>query len=298
MDKQPEFELTAGYRPAGDQPEAIAKLIDGLTNGLSHQTLLGVTGSGKTFTIANVIEAVQRPTLVLAHNKTLAAQLYGNSASSFRAVRSNTLFPTMTTTSRKRTYPHRIPTSRRTLRINEHIEQMRLSATKALLERPDSIIVATVSAIYGLGDPQAYLSMVLHLVRGEPLDQRKLLRRLADMQYTRNELDLLAGHLPSAWRCHRHLPGGGRAGSGSRGTVRRQGRVPELFRPADGRSVAQGAATYGVSDRHTTSRPRNESRVRSTRSVTSCVAGYWSCAPPASSSRHSAWSSARASTWR
>ena len=193
MDKQPEFELTAGYRPAGDQPEAIAKLIDGLTNGLSHQTLLGVTGSGKTFTIANVIEAVQRPTLVLAHNKTLAAQLYGE----FRE-----FFPRSAVEYFVSYYDYYqpeayVPSSdtyiEKDASINEHIEQMRLSATKALLERPDSIIVATVSAIYGLGDPQAYLSMVLHLVRGEPLDQRKLLRRLADMQYTRNELDLSQG---------------------------------------------------------------------------------------------------------
>jgi excinuclease ABC subunit B len=193
MDKQPEFELTAGYRPAGDQPEAIAKLIDGLTNGLSHQTLLGVTGSGKTFTIANVIEAVQRPTLVLAHNKTLAAQLYGE----FRE-----FFPRSAVEYFVSYYDYYqpeayVPSSdtyiEKDASINEHIEQMRLSATKALLERPDSIIVATVSAIYGLGDPQAYLSMVLHLVRGEPLEQRKLLLRLADMQYTRNELDLSQG---------------------------------------------------------------------------------------------------------
>ena len=193
MDKQPEFELIAGYRPAGDQPEAITKLIDGLTNGLSHQTLLGVTGSGKTFTIANVIEAVQRPTLVLAHNKTLAAQLYGE----FRE-----FFPRSAVEYFVSYYDYYqpeayVPSSdtyiEKDASINEHIEQMRLSATKALLERPDSIIVATVSAIYGLGDPQAYLSMVLHLVRGEPLDQRKLLRRLADMQYTRNELDLSQG---------------------------------------------------------------------------------------------------------
>ena len=193
MDKQPEFELTAGYRPAGDQPEAIAKLIDGLTNGLSHQTLLGVTGSGKTFTIANVIEAVQRPTLVLAHNKTLAAQLYGE----FRE-----FFPRSAVEYFVSYYDYYqpeayVPSSdtyiEKDASINEHIEQMRLSATKALLERPDSIIVATVSAIYRLGDPQPYLSMLLHLVRGEPLDQRKHLRRLADMQYTRNELDLSQG---------------------------------------------------------------------------------------------------------
>jgi excinuclease ABC subunit B len=193
MEKEPHFELVADYRPAGDQPAAIAQLVDGLTSGLSHQTLLGVTGSGKTFTIANVIEAVQRPTLVLAHNKTLAAQLYGE----FRE-----FFPHSAVEYFVSYYDYYqpeayVPSSdtyiEKDASINEHIEQMRLSATKALLERPDSIIVATVSAIYGLGDPQAYLAMVLHLVRGEPLDQRKLLRRLADMQYTRNELDLSQG---------------------------------------------------------------------------------------------------------
>jgi excinuclease ABC subunit B len=188
-----EFSLTADYAPAGDQPEAIAKLVEGLGSGLAHQTLLGVTGSGKTYSVANVIQRVQRPTLVLAHNKTLAAQLYGE----FRE-----FFPTNAVEYFVSYYDYYQPEAyvpstdtyiEKDASINEHIEQMRLSATKALLERPDSIIVATVSAIYGLGDPQAYLSMVLHLVRGDRLDQRKLLRRLADMQYTRNELDLSQG---------------------------------------------------------------------------------------------------------
>ncbi len=187
------FALTADYAPSGDQPEAIAKLAEGLESGLAHQTLLGVTGSGKTFTVATVIQRVQRPTLVLAHNKTLAAQLYGE----FRA-----FFPTNAVEYFVSYYDYYQPEAyvpstdtyiEKDASINEHIEQMRLSATKALLERPDSIIVATVSAIYGLGDPQAYLSMVLHLVRGDRMDQRKLLRRLADMQYTRNELDLAQG---------------------------------------------------------------------------------------------------------
>ncbi len=187
------FALTADYSPSGDQPEAIAKLVEGLESGLAHQTLLGVTGSGKTFAVATVIERVQRPTLVLAHNKTLAAQLYGE----FR-----TFFPTNAVEYFVSYYDYYQPEAyvpstdtyiEKDASINEHIEQMRLSATKALLERPDSIIVATVSAIYGLGDPQAYLAMVLHLVRGDRMDQRKLLRRLADMQYTRNELDLAQG---------------------------------------------------------------------------------------------------------
>jgi excinuclease ABC subunit B len=187
------FELYSDYSPAGDQPQAIDKLVDGLTSGLAHQTLLGVTGSGKTFTIANVIQQVQRPTLVLAHNKTLAAQLYGE-FKVFFPKNSVEYFVSYYDYYQPEAY---VPASdtfiEKDASINEHIEQMRLSATKALLERPDSIIVATVSAIYGLGDPNAYLSMVLHMSRGDPLDQRKLLRRLADMQYTRNEIDLQQG---------------------------------------------------------------------------------------------------------
>ena len=187
------FELFSDYLPAGDQPQAIEKLVDGLGSGLAHQTLLGVTGSGKTFTIANVIQKVQRPTLVLAHNKTLAAQLYGEFKEFFPR-NSVEYFVSYYDYYQPEAY---VPASdtfiEKDASINEHIEQMRLSATKALLERPDSIIVATVSAIYGLGDPQAYLSMVLHMSRGDMLEQRKLLRRLADMQYTRNELDLQQG---------------------------------------------------------------------------------------------------------
>src|ERR1700692_4916644 len=187
------FELYSDYSPAGDQPQAIEKLVGGLAAGLAHQPLLGGTGSGKTFTIANVIQQVQRPTLVLAHNKTLAAQLYGE----FK-----TFFPKSAVEYFVSYYDYYQPEAyvpasdtfiEKDASINEHIEQMRLSATKALLERPDSIIVATVSAIYGLGDPEAYLSMVLHMSRGDLLEQRKLLRRLADMQYTRNEIDLQEG---------------------------------------------------------------------------------------------------------
>ena len=187
------FELFSDYLPAGDQPQAIEKLVDGLSSGLAHQTLLGVTGSGKTFTIANVIQQVQRPTLVLAHNKTLAAQLYGE-FTVFFPKNSVEYFVSYYDYYQPEAY---VPSSdtfiEKDASINEHIEQMRLSATKALLERPDSIIVATVSAIYGLGDPHAYLSMVLHMSRGDNLEQRKLLRRLADMQYTRNEIDLQQG---------------------------------------------------------------------------------------------------------
>jgi excinuclease ABC subunit B len=187
------FQLVSPFQPAGDQPQAIQRLIDGFEAGLAHQTLLGVTGSGKTFTIANVIQSVQKPTLVLAPNKTLAAQLY----SEFRE-----FFPENAVEYFVSYYDYYQPEAyvpasdtfiEKDASINEHIEQMRLSATKALLERPDSIIVATVSAIYGLGDPEAYLSMVLHMSRGDRLEQRKLLRRLADMQYTRNEIDLQQG---------------------------------------------------------------------------------------------------------
>jgi excinuclease ABC subunit B len=187
------FQLTADFEPAGDQPEAIARLIEGLQSGLAAQTLLGVTGSGKTFTAAKVIEAVQRPTLVIAHNKTLAAQLYGE-FKEFFPLNAVEYFVSYYDYYQPEAY---MPASdtyiEKDSSINEHIEQMRLSATKALLERKDTIIVATVSSIYGLGDPQAYLQMVLHLKRGDRLDQRALLRRLAEMQYTRNDVDLTQG---------------------------------------------------------------------------------------------------------
>jgi len=185
-----EFRLKSDYRPTGDQPQAICNLVTGLQDGLAHQTLLGVTGSGKTFTIANVIQQLQRCTLILAPNKTLAAQLYGEMREFFpdNAVE---YFVSYYDYYQPEAY---VPSSdtyiEKDASINEHIEQMRLSATKALLERQDSIIVATVSAIYGLGDPQSYLQMVLHLDQGEPIDQRKILRRLAEMQYTRNDIEL------------------------------------------------------------------------------------------------------------
>ena len=182
-----EFEVVADYRPAGDQPSAIAGLVDGLGSGLSHQTLLGVTGSGKTFSIANVIEAVQRPTLVLAPNKTLAAQLYGE----FREFFPNNAVEYFVSYYDYYQPEAYVPASdtyiEKDASINAHIEQMRLSATKALLERRDTIIVASVSAIYGLGDPQSYLQMVLHLDRGDRVDQRYIIHRLAELQYTRND---------------------------------------------------------------------------------------------------------------
>ena len=183
------FKLTAKYAPAGDQPKAINEIVKGLNNGLLNQTLLGVTGSGKTFTMANVIQEVQRPAIVMAHNKTLAAQLYGEFKEYFpnNAVE---YFVSYYDYYQPEAY---VPTTdiyiEKDASINEHIEQMRLSATKAIMERRDVVIVASVSAIYGLGDPQSYLQMVLHLDRGDEVDQRILLRRLAELQYQRNELE-------------------------------------------------------------------------------------------------------------
>jgi len=182
--------LCSEFKPAGDQPEAIECLINGLEAGELHQTLLGVTGSGKTFTIANVLEKTQRPALILAPNKTLAAQLYGEMKEFFpdNAVE---YFVSYYDYYQPEAY---VPASdtfiEKDASLNEHIEQMRLSATKAMMERKDVIVVATVSCIYGLGDPEAYFSMVLHLTRGELIDQRKILRRLAEMQYSRNDAEL------------------------------------------------------------------------------------------------------------
>jgi len=185
--------MASSYEPAGDQPAAIDALVKGLETGQSHQTLLGVTGSGKTFTMANVIERVQRPALVMAPNKTLAAQLYGE----FKA-----FFPDNAVEYFVSYYDYYqpeayVPSSdtfiEKDASINEHIEQMRLSATKALLERPDSLIVATVSSIYGLGDPSFFLKMTLPLKVGERMPQREILRRLAEMQYSRNDFELRRG---------------------------------------------------------------------------------------------------------
>ena len=184
------FRINSHFKPAGDQPQAIEKLVDGLESGLSAQTLLGVTGSGKTFTIANVIERTQRPALIMAPNKTLAAQLYSE-FSEFFPDNAVEYFVSYYDYYQPEAY---VPSSdlyiEKDSSINEHIEQMRLSATKALMERPDVIVVATVSAIYGLGDPKLYLQMVLHLDRGDRVEQRTILRRLAELQYTRNDMEL------------------------------------------------------------------------------------------------------------
>ncbi|WP_440877277.1 excinuclease ABC subunit UvrB [Thalassotalea sp. PLHSN55] len=183
-----DLKIHSDYIPSGDQPTAIAKLLGGIEDGLAHQTLLGVTGSGKTFTIANVIEKLNRPTMMLAPNKTLAAQLYGEMKEFFpnNAVE---YFVSYYDYYQPEAY---VPTTdtfiEKDASINEHIEQMRLSATKALLERRDVIIVASVSAIYGLGDPDSYLKMMLHLRQGDIINQRDILRRLAELQYTRNDV--------------------------------------------------------------------------------------------------------------
>ncbi|SON49205.1 excinuclease ABC subunit UvrB [Vibrio tapetis] len=191
MSKQ--FELVSKYQPAGDQPTAIAQLLDGLESGLAHQTLLGVTGSGKTFTLANVIAQSQRPAILLAPNKTLAAQLYGE-MKAFFPNNSVEYFVSYYDYYQPEAY---VPTTdtfiEKDSSVNAHIEQMRLSATKALLERKDSIIVASVSAIYGLGDPDSYLKMMLHVSRGDVINQRDVLRRLAELQYSRNDVTFERG---------------------------------------------------------------------------------------------------------
>ena len=187
------FQLKQEWPPAGDQPAAIAGLVQGLNDGLAHQTLLGVTGSGKTYTIANVIQQVQRPCLVMAPNKTLAAQLYGEFKEFFpnNAVE---YFVSYYDYYQPEAY---VPSSdtfiEKDSAVNEHIEQMRLSATKALIERRDAIIVASVSAIYGLGDPESYFKMVLHVVKGDRITQRDIILQLTAMQYTRNETVLERG---------------------------------------------------------------------------------------------------------
>jgi len=187
------FDLQSNYQPAGDQPKAIEQLVKGIGAGLASQTLLGVTGSGKTFTMANVVQKLQRPTIVMAHNKTLAAQLYGEFKEFFpnNAVE---YFVSYYDYYQPEAY---VPSSdtfiEKDAQVNDHIEQMRLSATKALLERPDCLVVSTVSSIYGLGDPQSYFKMIMHLSRGEIIDQRGILRQLAELQYTRNDIDFKRG---------------------------------------------------------------------------------------------------------
>jgi len=190
MTSSPAYHLTSDYAPAGDQPKAISSLIEGIRDGEAYQTLLGVTGSGKTFTMANVIAQTERPALILAHNKTLAAQLYSEMRDFFPK-NSVEYFVSYYDYYQPEAY---VPSSdtyiEKDASVNDHIDQMRLSATKSLLERRDVIIVATVSAIYGLGDPAAYHGMILHVKKGDQLDQRAILKRLAELQYIRNDLEL------------------------------------------------------------------------------------------------------------
>ncbi|WP_151778299.1 excinuclease ABC subunit UvrB [Acinetobacter brisouii] len=192
MSHQP-FDLVTQYSPAGDQPQAIEKLVTGVENGLKHQLLLGVTGSGKTYTMANVIAQLQRPTIVMAHNKTLAAQLYGE----FKAFFPNNAVEYFVSYYDYYQPEAYVPSSdtfiEKDAAINDHIDQMRLSATRALLERRDAIIVASVSAIYGLGDPNAYMQMLLHVVEGDVIHRDEIIRRLVEMQYSRNELEFVRG---------------------------------------------------------------------------------------------------------
>ena len=184
-----EFKVISPFKPAGDQPKAINQLVDGVNSGLLNQTLLGVTGSGKTYAMAKVIESLQRPAIIMAHNKTLAAQLYGE-FKEFLPNNAVEYFVSYYDYYQPEAY---VPTTdifiEKDASINEHIEQMRLSATKAVMERRDVVIVASVSAIYGLGDPKSYFEMVLHISRGDLIDQRTILRRLAELQYQRNEAD-------------------------------------------------------------------------------------------------------------
>ena len=187
------FEVNAPFAPAGDQPQAIRELVEGIEAGLASQILLGVTGSGKTFTMAHVVEKIQRPTIVMAHNKTLAAQLYGE----FKEFFPNNAIEYFVSYYDYYQPEAYVPSSdtfiEKDASVNDHIEQMRLSATKALLERQDCLVVATVSAIYGLGDPESYFKMVIHLSRGEIVDQRQILRQLAELQYQRNDVDFQRG---------------------------------------------------------------------------------------------------------
>jgi excinuclease ABC subunit B len=187
------FELVTDFQPAGDQPQAIEKLVRGIEQGMHGQMLLGVTGSGKTYTMANVIARTQRPTIIMAHNKTLAAQLYGE----FKAFFPNNAVEYFVSYYDYYQPEAYVPSSdtfiEKDSAINDHIDQMRLSATRALLERRDAIIVASVSAIYGLGDPEAYLKMLLHIVQGDRINRDALIRRLVEMQYTRNEIDFTRG---------------------------------------------------------------------------------------------------------
>jgi excinuclease ABC subunit B len=200
------FNLKSDFKPTGDQPQAIEKLVRGLTDGYDFQTLLGVTGSGKTFTMANVIQEVQRPTLVIAHNKTWLLSSAPSSASSSPITPSSTSSATTTTISPRPTSPRPTPTSKRTPSINDEIDRLRHSATQAVLERRDVIVVASVSCIYGIGSKEDYGQTVLLLKVGDTYDREKILRRLIDMQFTRNDIALGGAPSECAATCWKYSP--------------------------------------------------------------------------------------------
>ena len=215
------YKLHQLFTPAGDQPEAIDKLVEGIEDGLAFQTLLGVTGSGKTFTMAHVIARLGRPAIIMAPNKTLAAQLYAEMREFFpeNAVE---YFVSYYDYYQPEAYvPSRDLFIEKDSSINEHIEQMRLSATKALLERDDAIIVASVSCIYGIGDPVDYHGMILHLRENEKITQREAIQRLIEMQYERNEIRIQPRNLPGEGRRTRHISCGKRGNRSTHIAIRR-----------------------------------------------------------------------------
>ena len=240
------FQLFQPYPPAGDQPQAIDKLVEGVNDGESFQTLLGVTGSGKTFTMANVIARLGRPAIVFAPNKTLAAQLYSEFREFFpkNAVE---YFVSYYDYYQPEAYvPQRDLFIEKDSSINEHIEQMRLSATKSLLERRDVIIVASVSAIYGIGSPEAYHQMVMTLRVRDKLGQRDVISHLIRMQYTRNDNRFLARHLPREGRDDRRLPRRAFGAGDPHRVVRRRGGIAATVRSAHRPHPPEDPALHGV----------------------------------------------------
>ena len=291
------FELVCSFQPAGDQPEAILRLVEGLQDGEAGLTLLGVTGSGKTFTIANVIERLQRPTLLLAPNKTLAAQLYGEMREFFphNAVE---YFVSYYDYYQPEAY---VPASdtyiEKDASINEHIEQMRLSATKGLLERPDVILVATVSSIYGLGDPEAYLKMVLHLSRGDLIDQRAMLRQLAALQYRRNEVELSRGSYRVRGDVIDIYPAESDDEAVRVELFDDEIEALSLFDPLTG-EVRRKVPRYTVFPKTHYATPREVVLNAVEQIKASCASAWAGCAITTNWSRRSAWSSAPCSIWK
>jgi hypothetical protein len=254
------FRVASKFQPAGDQPAAIAALVRAFEAGLAAQTCSASPAPARPSRWRNVVQELQRPTIVMAHNKTLAAQLYGEFREFFpdNAVE---YFVSYYDYYQPEAY---VPSSdtfiEKDASINDHIEQMRLSATKALLERRGTPHRRDGVGIYGLGDPEAYFKMVMHLSRGEIIDQRAMLRQLAELQYQRNDIDFSPRHLPGARRRHRHLPGGGGGGGGARRAVRRGDRGHQPLRPAHRRRSAQGAALHDLSEDPLRDFPRGHAR--------------------------------------